>query len=70
MSDQTKKVMEDKKPVQLTEQQKANLFIQEYQALCEKHGYRIVVNPVWTSTNHGSFELVLQSSVGKLPEKQ
>jgi len=53
------------KPVQLTDQQKANLFIQEYQALCEKHGYRIVVNPVWKSTKHGSFEISIVISVQK-----
>ena len=26
--------------------------------------------PVWASTNHGSFEMVLQYQVGKLPKKE
>jgi len=58
------------KPVKLTDQQKANLFITEYQALCEKHGYRIVVSPAYISRDDGTFSTVLQQSVGKLPEKQ
>ena len=46
---------------------KPEQFAKEYQELCEKLGYRIVVTPVYTTTNHGSFELVLQYAVGKLP---
>ena len=30
-----------------TEQQKAEAFAKEYQALCEKHGYGIVVQPAF-----------------------
>ena len=45
----------------------AEQFAKEYQALCDKMGFRIVVSPAWTSTNHGSFEMVLQYTVGQLP---
>lgn len=43
-------------------------FAKAYQKLCDEMGYRIVVNPAWASTNHGSFEMVLQYSIGKLPD--
>jgi len=58
------------KPVELTEQQKAQLFIDEYKALCEKYGYRIVVSPAYISRDDGTFSTVLQQSVGKLPQKE
>jgi hypothetical protein len=48
---------------------KAELFSKEYQELCEKHGMRLVVSPIWVSTNHGSFEMVLQYTVGELPKQ-
>ncbi len=44
-------------------------FATAYQELCTKMGYRIVVSPSWASTNHGSFELVLQYTVGQLPQE-
>jgi len=52
------------------EQQLAEAFIKEYTELCEKHGMQIQVTPAWKSTNHGSFETVLQTSVGKLPSSK
>ena len=61
-TDEVKQV-EVKKPT-------AEDFAKEYQALCGRMGYRIVVSPTWVSTNHGSFEMVLQYTIGKLPEKQ
>ena len=45
-------------------------FAKAYQELCDKMGYRIVVSPSWASTNHGSFEMVLQYTVNKLPTKE
>jgi len=55
-----------------TEQQPktAQGFTEAYQKLCEEWGFRVVVTPVWVATNHGSFEMVQQPSVGKLPEKK
>ena len=44
-------------------------FVEEYKVLCEKMGYQIVVNPAFAATNHGSFEIILQTSVGKMPKQ-
>lgn len=52
-----------------TEAQLAQSFVEDYQTLCEKHGFRIVVSPTWVATNHGSFEMTLQQTVGRLPQK-
>lgn len=41
-------------------------FAKEYEALCTKMGYRVVTSPQWIATNHGSFEMVLQYTVGKI----
>ncbi len=61
MSESDNIIVEDKK------EYKAEEFAKEYQALCDRMGWRIVVSPAWVSTNHGSFEMVQQYSVGKLP---
>jgi hypothetical protein len=52
-----------------TEQELAQSFIKEYETLCEKHGYQIVVNPAFRARDDGTFSVVLQTSVGKLPKK-
>ena len=52
-----------------TEQQKANEFTKEYEALCKKHGFNIVVNPAFKARDDGTFSVVLQASVGKLPKE-
>jgi len=38
-------------------------FAQAYRELCLRMGFQIAVNPVWTPTNHGTWEVTLQSSV-------
>lgn len=53
-----------------TEAQLAQDFVRDYQTLCERHGFRIVVSPTWVATNHGSFEMVLQQTVGRLPKQE
>jgi len=47
---------------------KAEDFARAYQELCEKMGFRVVVTPVWIARDDGSFSLVLQTSVGRLPQ--
>lgn len=47
----------------------AQEFIERYKRLVEETGYQIVVNPAFASTNHGTFEVVLQTSVGKAPKQ-
>lgn len=59
-----------KDDVQPKQENKAEVFIKEYEALCEKHGLRIQVTPAWVSTNHNSFEMVLQNSIAQLPKKE
>jgi len=44
-------------------------FLQSYNELVDRMGQRIVVSPAFTATNHGTFELVLQYSVGKTVKK-
>lgn len=55
---------------ELTEQQKANEFIKEYEALCNRYGFNIVVNPAFKARDDGTWSVVLQSGVGKLPKKE
>lgn len=64
MSDQTKKVVEDK-----TEQELMQEFVKKYQALCDKYGFQIVVNPAFKARDDGTFSVVLQTSVGKMPRE-
>jgi len=52
----------------LTDEQKAQGFIKEYSELCEKHGYQIVVSPAWKARDDGTFSLIQQRSIGKLPK--
>lgn len=47
----------------------AEQFAKEYQNLCDKMGYRIVVSPVYTARDDGTFSLVLQYNVGETPKK-
>jgi hypothetical protein len=60
MSEPTK--VEPKK----TEQQLAQDFFKEYQELCEKHGFQVIVNPAFKARDDGTWSVVLQSSIGKL----
>ncbi len=65
MLDQTKKVVEDKK----SEQELMREFIAKYQELCEEYQFQIVVNPAFKARDDGTFSVVLQSSVGRLPKE-
>ena len=47
----------------------AEEFAKAYGELCEKMGWRIVVNPAWIARDDGSWSLVLQTSIGKLPRR-
>ena len=44
-------------------------FATAYQKLCEEYGFRIVVSPTWVATNHNSFEMVNQYTIGALPKE-
>jgi len=45
-------------------------FAKEYQELCDKLGFRIVVSPVWLARDDGTFSMQLQYAVGQLPKAQ
>lgn len=66
MSDQTKKVVEDKPK---TEQELMQEFVEKYQELCEGYKFQIVVNPAFKARDDGTFSVVLQTSVGKMPRE-
>jgi thiamine monophosphate synthase len=54
-----------------TEQELAQAFVKEYEELCQKHQFQIIVTPAWRiSQDTGDWRLVLQSSVGRLPKQQ
>lgn len=58
MSDNVKAV-EDKKEYTARE------FTNEYQELCKKMGWRVVVTPVWIARDDGTWSTQLQTSIGK-----
>lgn len=45
-------------------------FIREYQKLCKKHGYQIQVVPAWKARDDGTFSLIQQVGVAKLPKEE
>ena len=53
-----------------TEQELAQAFIEEYQKLCEKHQYQIVITPAYKARDDGTWSTVLQTAVGKLPKPE
>ena len=66
MSETTK--VEQKKEEQKTFT--AEEFAKEYQSLCEKTGWRVVVAPVWIARDDATFSMQLQYQVGKLPQER
>lgn len=53
-----------------TEQQLAQNFVKDYEALCEKHQLRIVTTPAFRARDDGTFSLILTNAVGKLPKEE
>ncbi len=47
---------------------KAGDFAKEYQELCDKMKFRIVVTPAWVARDDGTWSMRLQTSVGELPK--
>ncbi len=65
MSGNKKKVQDKPK----TEEERMQEFLSEYNDLCEKHQFRIVVTPAWkVSVDTGTWSTILQTSIGKLPK--
>lgn len=63
MSD--KPLLEDKTPQEPTPQE----FVDAYAKLCQEFGYQIVVSPAFKARDDGTFSVVLQPSIGKLPKE-
>ena len=62
------KNVEVKKP---TEQELAQEFVKAYSELCEKHGFQIVVTPAFkVMADTGTFNVVLQTSIGRIPKNR
>lgn len=40
-------------------------FLDEYNALCDRTGYRVTAAPVFVGTNHGTFELSVEYAVSR-----
>ena len=58
------------KKIEKSEQERVQDFVKAYQNLCEEHGYNIVVVPAFKAmADTGTFNVVLQTSVGRLPKK-
>lgn len=51
-----------------TDEQRVKDFVKDYEAICEKHQMRIVTTPAFKARDDGTFSVVLQVSVGKLPK--
>ena len=56
----------DKQPK--SEQELANEFVKQYQALCDKTGFQVVVTPAFKARDDGTWSVVLQTSIGRQPE--
>jgi hypothetical protein len=55
---------------QLSDQDKAQAFVKDYEQICEKHQLRIVTTPAWRARDDGTFSLILTNAVGKLPKQE
>jgi len=53
-----------------TEQELAQAFIKEYEALCEKHQFQVIVNPTLIARDDGTWSIKLISQVGRLPKQE
>ena len=63
--------MDNTKVKPKTDQELAQEFMKEYGELCERHGFQIVVNPAFKAmADTGTFNVVLQTSIGKISEKK
>ena len=54
----------------MTENEKVQEWNTKRMALDEEYGLHLVVSPAWKARDDGTFSLVQQSSVGKLPKQE
>ena len=60
--------MDKPKKIEKTESELAQAFINDYEKLCEKYGFQLIITPAFKARDDGTWSVVLQSSVGKLPK--
>lgn len=48
----------------------AEVFVKKYNELVEKYGYQILSNPAFRMRDDGTWSVVMQTQVAKLPEKK
>ena len=48
------------------DQEKMQDFVNEYNELCQKHGYQVAAAIIPVPTNHDTWELGIQMSINKL----
>ncbi len=54
--------------IEQPEETSPHQFIERYKKLVDETGYQIVVNPAFKARDDGTFSVVLQTSVGKMPK--
>ena len=58
------------KKEKMTEQEVIKEFLKEINETYQKYGYQLVFSPAWKAQDNGSYSLVIQTSVGKLPKNE
>jgi len=59
-------MVKDKIKSKKLEDEKIQDFKIGYEKLCNETGYNLVGNPAFAKTNHESYEMVIQFSIGKI----
>lgn len=57
-------------PKQKSEGELAQDFVKDYEALCKKYGFQIVVQPTLVARDDGTWSIKQISSVGRLPKSE
>jgi len=55
--------------IEITEDQKIQNFVSEYNELCKEYGFQLKAQPNFVPTNHGSFEISAQIVVAKIAKE-
>ena len=45
-------------------------FVEAYNKLCKEYGFNIVTNPAFKARDDGTWSIVLQNAIGKLPDEK
>jgi len=53
----------------MDDKEKMQEFVDAYNEICEKFGFHIEASPKFVPTNHGSFEIGINVSIERNPQK-